>query len=306
MPIRILLTGSNGLLGHKIIPLLLENPEIEFLATARGENRHPQAGSFAYQPLDLTDTEAVGNVLAEFQPEVIINTAAHTQVDFCEDNQEECDAINVVAVRELANACAELGIRLVHISTDFVFDGADGPYREGDEPNPPNYYGLSKLKGEEAIIESGADYAILRTILLYGIAPAMSRSNIVLWAKKTLAAGKNVNAVNDQWRTPTLVEDLAIASVEAALRSVKGIYHIGGPEMMRIDDIVRRVARFWNLDENLISEIDSTSLNQRAKRPAKTGFVIDKAVADLDYQPRSFEEGLALVDEQMKTLALEG
>ena len=299
---RILLTGSNGLLGQKIVPLLLKHPEVDFLATARGANRHPLADRFAYASLDLTDEAALEQRMADFQPEVVINTAAQTQVDHCEDHREACDRVNIVAVEALARACQAAHAKLVHISTDFVFDGADGPYRETDAPNPVNYYGLSKHKGEQAIQASGCRYAILRTILLYGVAADMSRSNIVLWARRTLSAGHPVKAVNDQWRTPTLVEDLAQATVAAALRPAEGIYHIGGPELMRIDDIIRQVAAFWQLDASLISEIDSPSLNQKAKRPPRTGLVIDRARQDLDYQPRSFEEGLALVDEQLKVM----
>ncbi len=304
MATRILLTGSNGLLGQKIVSQLLERKSLEFLATARNQNRHPQRGQFAFLSLDITDPEQIASAFKEFEPQVVINTAAQTQVDFCEDNQEECDLVNISAVKYLAEACKEYGVKLVHISTDFVFDGANGPYREGDVPNPVNYYGRSKLLGEQALVESGADYVILRTILLYGITPAMSRSNIVLWAKGALEQGKSIKAVNDQWRCPTLAEDLAYASIEAAIRPVNGIYHISGPDLYRIDEIVKEVATFWQLDADLIGETDSPSLNQRAKRPAKTGFVIDKARQDLDYHPKDLRTGLALLSQQMEALAL--
>jgi dTDP-4-dehydrorhamnose reductase len=299
---RILLTGSNGLLGQKIVPLLLSRSDVTFLATARGDNRHPLQATLAFQSLDLTDPAAVSAAFASFRPTVVINTAAQTQVDYCETHREACDAVNVYAVDHLAQCCAQHGARLVHISTDFVFDGRSGPYREADMPQPVNYYGQSKLRGEQAIEASGAPYAILRTILLYGVTPAMSRSNIVLWAKKTLEAGQPIKAVNDQWRCPTLAEDLAEATVQAALRGAEGLFHIGGPDLLRIDELLRRIADFWQLDTSLISEIDSASLSQKAQRPGRTGLVIDKARAELGYQPHDLAAGLALVDQQLQAL----
>ncbi|MCI4668978.1 MAG: SDR family oxidoreductase [Bacteroidia bacterium] len=301
---HILLTGSNGLLGQKIVNKLVERPDVQLTATSRGANRHPILNGYTYHSLDLLDQEAVAHALESFAPDVVIHTAAMTQVDACEDEKETCDAINVGVVEQLAELSAQREFHLVHISTDFIFDGAAGPYSEEAETNPLNYYGHSKLKAENAILESGASAAILRTILLYGITPAMSRSNIVLWVKKSLEAQKPIRVVHDQERSPTLVEDLADASIEAAVRKAKGIYHISGPEAMRVVDIAYRVAEFWKLDKSLISEIDSASLGQKAKRPPITGFIIDKARRELDYKPKKLEEGLAVLDSQLKALSI--
>lgn len=300
---RILLTGSNGLLGQKIVSKLANRSDVKLIATSRGANRHPQTSGYEYHSLDLLDKAAIGEALRSHKPEVVIHTAAMTQVDACEEDRETCDSLNIGVVENLSEFCKVLGCHMVHISTDFIFDGAEGPYAEDALPNPVNYYGQSKLKAEEAIIGSGVSHAILRTILLYGITPAMSRSNIVLWVRKSLEAGKGIQVVSDQMRSPTLVEDLADASIEAALRRANGIYHISGPEAMRVIDIAYRVADFWGLDRALISETDSASLAQRAKRPPITGFIIDKARQDLDYRPHTLEEGLAVLDQQMKELA---
>lgn len=299
---RILITGSNGLLGQKIVNKLIDRTDVELVATSRGENRHPSKASFTYHALDLLDSNALGQAMHTYQPDVVIHTAAMTQVDACEDQRESCDALNVGVVKNLVQVCQELDAHLVHISTDFIFDGEDGPYAEDASPNPLNYYGFSKLKAEEAILSTSVSHAILRTILLYGVTPAMSRSNIVLWVKKSLEDGKDIRVVHDQMRSPTLVEDLADASIEAAVRKAEGIYHISGPEAMRVVDIAYRVADFWGLDRSLISEIDSSSLAQRAKRPPITGFVIDKAIKNLDYQPHQLEEGLAVLDRQLKEI----
>ena len=296
----IIVTGTNGLLGQKIIQLLVKNPKIKVIATSRGENRNPLKEVYLYENVDITDLEQWQNVFEKYQPNVLIHSAAMTQVDQCEDEKELCDQINVVAVEHFCDLCKKYNTHLVHISTDFIFDGEKGIYFEDDIPNPVNYYGLSKLKGEEAILKSGISAAILRTILLYGYVPKMSRTNIVLWLKDSLEKGKNITVVNDQERCPTLVEDLATASVSAALKEAKGIFHISGPEKMNIIELAYRVADFWKLDKSLIKETDSTTLNQRAKRPPRTGFILDKARKELDYQPHTLEEGLAILSEQLK------
>ncbi|MEL6193672.1 MAG: SDR family oxidoreductase [Bacteroidota bacterium] len=300
---RILLTGSNGLLGQKITNLLVGRIGIDLLATSRGVNRNPEREGYKYREADLTDKEVWKDIFETFRPTEVIHTAAITQVDKCEDEKKLCDEVNYHAVSYLCELCKEYGVRLIHISTDFVFDGENGPYREEDAPNPVNYYGLSKLKAEQAILESEASAVILRTILLYGISSAMSRSNIILWVKKSLEEKKPINVVHDQFRSPTLVEDLAWASVAAAMKDVEGIFQISGPEYMSIIDIAKEAARFWELDEELISEIDSASLGQRAKRPPKTGFILLKAQTELGYKPHTLQQGLAVLDKQLKEMA---
>ncbi|MEO0468633.1 MAG: NAD(P)-dependent oxidoreductase [Bacteroidota bacterium] len=299
---RIILTGSNGLLGQKIVPLLASLPNVSLLATSRGPDRHPLQSGYTYTDIDLTDHTAWETLFKDFQPTDVINSAAITQVDLCETEKEICDAVNVHAVSNLVKRCQEHRSRLLHISTDFVFDGQNGPYRETDQPNPVNYYGHSKWQAEQLILKSGISHVILRTMLLYGVSVGMSRSNIVLWAKKSLEEGKDIRVVDDQLRCPTLVEDLALATVTAAMRQVEGIYHISGAEPMPIIDIAYAVADYWKLDRNLISKIDSPSLNQAARRPPITGFIIDKARKDLDYQPHSLQEGFALVNQQLQEI----
>ncbi len=297
---RILLTGSNGLLGQKLVYLLADRPQVKLIATSRGINRHPLRSGYHYEPLELENRAGWESLFRQVKPTDLIHTAAMTMVDKCETDHEFCDKYNVEAVEMLAGLCREYQTRFTHISTDFIFDGENGPYKETDSPNPTNYYGGAKLRAEKIVQNSGTDWSILRTMLLYGITPAMSRSNIVLWAKKSLEEGRNINVVNDQWRCPTLVEDLASGTVSAVMKEARGIYHLSGPEMISISELVYRIADFWKLDRSLISEVASATLNQTAKRPPKTGFVILKAQVDLDYQPHTLEQGLAMVDRQMK------
>lgn len=296
---KILITGSNGLLGQKLVHKLSKDPEVELIATARGENRLSNKEGYTYQSLDITDEKAVAEAISKFKPDSLIHTAAMTNVDACEADKEGCDKLNVDAVKYIADACKANNVHLVHLSTDFIFDGEDGPYDEEATPNPVSYYGESKLKAEEIVLKSGLDAAILRTVLVYGIAEDMSRSNIALWAKGALQKGQKINVVDDQFRSPTLAEDLADGCILAAKQKAKGIYNISGKDQLSVLEIVQQVADYWKLDKSLITPVSSKTLSQPAKRPPKTGFILDKAIRELGYQPHSFMEGLAVLDEQM-------
>jgi len=296
----IILTGSNGLLGQKIVHMLAKRSNIRFVATSRGTNKHPIREGYIYESADITDKNRWSVLFAKYKPTELIHGAAMTQVDKCEEERTLCDSINTEATAYLATLCKQYGTKLILISTDFIFSGAEGPYKENDAPAPVNYYGLSKVKAEQAVIETGCSYVILRTALLYGVTPSMSRSNIVLWVKKSLEQGKAIRVVDDQERTPTLAEDLASASITVAMRKVEGIFHISGSETYSILEIAYKVAEFWKLDKSLISRTDSESLGQRAKRPLITGFIILKAQTELNYKPHTLEQGLVLVEQQLK------
>lgn len=296
----ILVTGSNGLLGQKITEQILSKKQFSLVATSKGANRYPVKEGYIYAEMDILNPENVREVVEAYKPDAIIHTAAMTNVDTCEDEKEMAYRLNVQAVKTLVALCEEYAIQLLHLSTDFIFDGAAGPYDEEAEPNPLSYYGLTKLQAEEAILSSKARWAILRTIIVYGIVSDMSRSNIVLWAKGALEKGSPINVVNDQWRMPTLAEDLADCCLLAVEKDAHGIYNASGKDMMSIAELVARVADYWQLDKSLINEISSETLNQTAKRPVRTGFILDKTINELGYQPHSFEEGLAIVDKQIQ------
>lgn len=297
---KILITGSNGLLGQKLVHKLKADSSVELIATARGANRLKDQTSYVYNSLDITDEDEVEAIIAKYKPDVVINTAAMTNVDICETDKEGCDKLNVDAVRYLIKACQRNNTHLVHLSTDFIFDGENGPYKEEDAANPLSYYGKSKLDAEKLILGSDVSWSILRTVLVYGVAEEMSRSNIVLWAKGALESGKDINVVDDQYRTPTLAEDLADGCILAAKKKAKGIYNISGKDFMNVLELVKRVAAFWKIDTSKLGVVSSSTLNQTAKRPPVTGFVLDKAISELRYNPHTFEEGLAIVDEQFR------
>ena len=299
---RILITGSNGLLGQKLVDLLRKQASVELIATARGNNRLPVTEGYTYASLDITVQEEVLDIFDQFKPDVVIHTAAMTNVDTCETDRDGCDVLNVNSVAYLIEACEKHGTYLCHLSTDFIFDGADGPYTEEGIANPISYYGESKLKAEQLLFASKIRWSIARTVLVYGIVPDMSRSNIVLWVKKSLEDGKTIQVVTDQFRTPTLAEDLAMGCWLLAKDEVEGIFNISGSDFLTPYEMAVMTADYYGLDKSLLQKADSSTFTQTAKRPAKTGFILDKAKKVLGYSPKTFQEGIAIMAQQVADL----
>jgi dTDP-4-dehydrorhamnose reductase len=298
---KILLTGANGLLGQKLVALLYQMPGVALVATARGANRlaaHYPALPFV--PLDVTDATQVQQVLAQQQPTHVIHTAAMTQVDDCELSKDACWLQNVTAVAHLAAACARLDVHLTHLSTDFIFNGTEALLSEEAMPDPISHYGASKLAAEQVVQgTAGLRWAIARTVLVYGTTLAGGRSNLVLWVLNSLRNQQKIKVVNDQWRTPTLAEDLAQGCWLLARQSAQGIFHLSGRELLTPYQMAQQVATTFNLNTALLESVDSLTFTQPARRPARTGFHIGKAERELGYQPHTFGEGLALVRRQL-------
>lgn len=306
----ILVTGSNGLLGQKLISALVERNRIDaqwnIIATARGENRLKLRDGYVFHSMDITNRDEIQSVFSTTMPDVVINTAAMTNVDICESKREEARLLNATSVKymidvldELADKDPIINTHFIHLSTDFIFDGQDGPYTEEDKPLPLSYYGATKLEGEGIAKASHVRWSIIRTIIVYGIADDMSRSNLVLWAKGALEKGQKINVVDDQFRSPTLAEDLAEGCILCAEKQAEGIFNISGETTYSVLELVQKVANFWKLDAALINPVKSETIAQPAKRPPRTGFIIDKAKSVLGYKPHTFEEGLAILDKQL-------
>jgi dTDP-4-dehydrorhamnose reductase len=290
---RVLITGANGLLGQALVTRMSGMPDYDVLATARDDRLKARGASCGYAPLDVTDAGAVSDMMEDFAPTVVVNCAAMTQVDDCETDRERCRRVNAEAVETLADECRRAGARLVQLSTDFVFDGTDGPYAEDARPAPVNYYGEAKLAGENAARSVGTGkWAIARTVLVYGTGHALGRSNILLWLLGELQAGRPVQVVTDQIRTPTYVTDLA-AGVEKMVRhEASGIYHLAGRELVSVHEFAQTVAEVYGLDTSLVEETDRTAFTQTAERPPVTGLITLKAETELSYRPRALRPAL--------------
>ncbi|HQQ95442.1 MAG TPA: SDR family oxidoreductase [Bacteroidia bacterium] len=306
---KILITGSNGLLGQKLVYKLRASGRHQCIATARGENRLVNKDGYVYERLDITDPKQVQEVFTKHKPDVVINTAAMTNVDACESDREgahkmnaEAVAYQVQALEALKKSGTSYNPLFIHLSTDFIFDGTHGPLDEKALPNPLSYYAETKLEAEKIVQASTLRWAIARTVLVYGIVDNMSRSNIVLWVKSNLEQGKSINVVDDQFRTPTLAEDLADGCLLIAEKGATGIYNLSGKDFYSILEMARVVADYYGLDKSLIKPSKSSDIKQPAKRPPVTGFIIDKAIRELGYRPHSFTEGIQLLESQIRAM----
>lgn len=289
---RILLTGANGFLGHTLVPLLLQKGH-SVIATGKGENRlhFPALPPFSYRSLDFTDAAEAERIVALTAPEVVIHAGAMTRVDECEQQPEDAWRCNVNGTLQLLEAAAALKAFFLFVSTDFVFSGEKGMYTETDATGPVNFYGRTKLEAEERVMRYPSDWAIVRTCLVYG-KPVEGRANILSVLHQKAEKGETYAVVDDQFRTPTLVDDLAAGIWAIAEKKATGVFHISGDELLTPYRMALRTAAFMGTDPGLFKRVTASDFSQPALRPPRTGFNLAKAKRELGYQPHSFDEGL--------------
>jgi dTDP-4-dehydrorhamnose reductase len=276
---RVLVTGGNGLLGTKTIELLLAQGRHPLSVSLEPEVLNRFLGEFPYGQLDITDADAVRALVAGYRPDAVIHTAAFTAVDACESQRDLSRHVNVDGTANVAAACREAGIRLVHVSTEYVFDGESGPYREVDTPHPISHYGLTKLESEAAVRENCSDWVIGRTTVLFGKAPNV-RPSFVAWLVDKLEKGEAVRIVDDQIGSPTLADNLAQMLVALLDSDRSGIYNTVGDSIIDRHVFSVIAAELFGLDASLIQRIKTSDLNQPAPRPLKAGLVMDKFKRD--------------------------
>ena len=293
---RILITGSNGMLGQRAIQFYSSKDNIELLATSVEEKSVIE--TVDYISSDIKNRDAIKKVIYDYCPDFIVHTAAFTNVDQSEKMREEAWKINVKGVEYIAEAARAIDAQIIHISTDYVFNGKDGPYSENAKPNPVGYYGRTKLASENALRISGTFFTILRTNVLYGIA-FNSRPDFVRWVVSSLNKKENIRIVKDQINNPTFIDDL-VQGINKIIEFKKtGIYNIGGKEFLSRYDFTLRIAEFFNLDKKLITPITTEELKQPARRPLKSGLIILKAETELGYKPHTIKESLAAMKKEL-------
>ena len=284
---KILVTGANGLLGQAIQGAF--SGKFTLLATARQQQPHVAFPGVNYQPLDVSIWGKCRDIVLDFQPDVIINTAAYTHVDKCEIEREECWRANVKIVENLARAARRNMAQLIHMSTDYIFDGENGPYDEDDPPSPLGYYGKSKLASENTVRMTGIPYVIVRTNVIYGLGRQV-KNNFFLWVYHNLKEGKPINVVTDQYNNPALADDLALGIRQIVDQSQYGIFHMGGEDFLSRYDFACEIARVFGFSELLIHPITSDALYQAAPRPMRGGLRIAKAQRVFGYHPRPLKK----------------
>lgn len=298
---RIVITGSNGFLAQKFCELVHDRGvDYAILGLSKSINRNIYLNDDSFLQIDLTDFVSLQYALDDFQPTHILHAAAVTTIEACESDREQALLTNVELTKYLSTYCEENGLHLTFLSTDFVFDGANGPYKEEDATNPLSFYGETKVMAEQAVTNSGAKASIIRTILVYGVTADSSRKNLVLWAKGELEQNHLIKVVCDQWRMPTWVDDLAEACLLAMKQQAEGIYHISGEELMTIEEAVLIIADTLGLDKSLVSPICSKDIGHDTNRPRKTGFDLTKSCDSLNYIPTSFVNSLTYICKQLE------
>jgi dTDP-4-dehydrorhamnose reductase len=289
---RILVVGSNGMLGQRVTEFYSTLKDVELLATSVEEKS--VFDKLEYLQCDISNRNDIKKVIKNFCPDFIINAAAFTNVDLCETERELAWKINVKGVEHLSESARVLDSHLIHISTDYVFDGKCGPYLEDDIPNPLGYYARTKLASENVLKLSGIKYAILRTNVLYGTAK-FSRPDFVKWVVDSLRAKKQIRIVDDQINNPTFIDDLVQGINKIVELRKEGVYNIGGNEFLSRYDFTIMIADYFNLDKSLISKIKTEDLNQPARRPLKSGLITIKAQSELGYRPHTIIQTLELM-----------
>lgn len=272
--------------------LLLEKGH-EVIATGRGKCRLPIAGEkgFYYTSMDFTDPFAVHDVFGKYKPEIIVHAGAMTKPDDCEQQQWQAYLANVEGTVTMLLNAEEQKSFFIFVSTDFVFDGEKGLYKEDDTTGPVNFYGKTKAEAEDAVKEYEFNWAIVRTSLVYGGRIA-NRGNILTVVKEKLEKREEYKVVDDQVRTPTYVGDLAAGIISIIQKRATGIYHLSGPDVLTPYQMACKTADYLHLDKLLIKKVTAVNFSQPAKRPLKTNFIIDKARKELGYKPVGFDEGL--------------
>jgi dTDP-4-dehydrorhamnose reductase len=289
---KILVTGSNGLLGQHLCRLLKREHEV--IATGRGEKRLPFA-DVQYVAADVAGSGIIP-LVKELAPEVIIHTAAMSKPDECNDNRTLCDQVNIGGTEMILEGAKAVhqSPQVIYISSDFVL-GDGGPHDEAVTPSPLNYYGESKLKAEQAVEASGLHYTIVRPVFMYGETWEGMRSTFLHWVKQSLETGRRIKVVSDQQRTPTYVGDICNGIASIIHRKATGIYHLGGEERMSPYDMAVRAAEHLQLDASLLEAVTGDTFKEPVTRAKEGGVLINKAKTELGFRPVTFAEGLRLV-----------
>lgn len=292
---RILVIGANGLLGQRILAFYEFNSKVELLGSSIEEK--PSFENIPYVRCDMTVKDEIKKIIFGFYPDVVINAAGFTNVDLSETERETAWKINVKGVENIAEACRSIDGKIIHISTDYVFNGHNGPYDENAKPDPIGYYGRTKLASENVLKIGAVTYAVLRTNVLYGI--ANSRSDYVRWVINSLSEKKEIRIVTDQLSNPTFVEDLVQAISKVIDQNKYDIYNVAGKDFTNRYEFALNIAELFNLDKKLIIPILTDELKQPAKRPLKGGLIISKAEKELGYKPHSIVEALQIIKKQL-------
>jgi len=283
---KILIIGGTGLLGFRLTQRACDKHEV-FSTYHAHKIMSKACGMF---PLDVKNYRETLSLITRIRPNVVVNTAALHNVDYCEEHRKECWNMNVKGTENVARACKAAGSSIIFISTDYIFDGKDKEYTENARPKPLNYYGYCKLQAEKAIKKTGIKHAIARTSVIYGWNP--TKLNFVTWVLQELKTGNDIRVVDDQYSNPTLADDLAEMIIKIIEHDKTGIFNTTGSECINRFEFAKKIAAAFALDPSLIKPIKTKDLKQKAVRPKRCNMNTDKISECLGRMPFTAVEGL--------------
>jgi len=294
---KVFVTGANGLLGQALIRRFSQTIPVagcDLQADAYAGDRY----SYKYYKADITRRNELEPVLSAERPDVIINTAAYTDVDRSETEKELCWLCNVHGLEVIIDSIRSFSPLLVQLSTDYVFNGKEAPYRENDQTQPLGYYGHTKYMAERLVKSSKLEYIIARSMILYGQGRQV-KPNFALWVINQLKTGQPVRVVTDQTGNPTFIDELAEALFRLIQGEEYGVFHIAGQEVCSRYEFAVRIADVFELDRSLIRPVSTAELAQKAPRPMNSAFSLDKLFNTLDWLPAKINESLLVLKSQL-------
>jgi dTDP-4-dehydrorhamnose reductase len=298
---KVMITGAHGLLGQKLALTFGRETSGPLLLTDLAPKTFFQNPRFDYQQLDITQLGDVKSLVSSFRPDIIINTAAMTNVDACEDDRLHSWRLNVDGVKNLLIPARKIdGCHVIQLSSDYVFDGKSAPYDERSRPQPVSYYGKSKLAAENAILASPVPGTIVRTQVLYGTGYEV-RMNFVSWVLAQLEKGLPFRVVDDQRGNPTMADDLAFGILKIAQKGCRGVYHVAGPESVDRFSFAQKIAEIFGFDPSLITATTSDEIGQGASRPPDSTFITLKFESECDTRLCDIPTGLDRLRQQIKS-----
>ena len=278
---KILVTGSYGQLGRSLFNYLKSNTEIFWT----GRNIPLNENGFY---LDICDRINLKGLISLYNPDILINLAALTNVDFCEKNSKIAKEINTNGVK---NICDTFKGKIIQLSTDYVFNGKNGPYVEEDEVSPISVYGKTKLEAENIVSSHNSDNLILRGNVLYDNCIS-SRASFLNWVVQSLREKTSIDVVDDQINNPTWAQSMAKVIGLCIKKEISGLYHWGDAEFVSRYKFAKMIAKHYNLETELIKSKSTEELGQVAPRPLKSGLLSDKIIKELDIKQPSINECL--------------
>jgi dTDP-4-dehydrorhamnose reductase len=285
--VKLLVTGASGLLGSKLCELAIH----QGIHVHSAYNRHRPLKGIPVE-FDLSQKTKVEQAIERIKPETVVHAAALTNVDKCEAEKDLSWKINVEGTEVIAKACKKNQAFLLYISTDYVFDGEKGMYTEKDVTNPINYYGYTKLKGEDAVENSADEFCIARTSVIYGTTPATGKINFALWLLDKLGKKEPVRIANDQSNSPTLNSNLASMILEILESRLTGTFHLAGATRLTRFQYATALAKEFDMDIDLIEPVSSDEISWSAKRPKDSSLNVEKAMRTLSNRPMEIQTAL--------------